>query len=127
MQPSAVTQARFDGMAEGVAEIENLAQTGLAFIDVHNVRLDFAAAPHGKGQRLAVARQQRVDMLFEPGEKSHVGDWPVLDHFGQAGTQLALRQRCQRVQVANDLAWLVERTHHVLAQRMVHSGLAPHR
>ena len=127
MQPLAVAQAGLDGMAEGVAEVEDGAQPAFAFVLAHHPRLDLAAAAHGMGQRIGVARQQIVEVGFDPGEELDVGDRPVLDDLGQPGAQLAQRQRAQRVQVADHALRLVERADHVLADRVVDGGLAAHR
>jgi hypothetical protein len=51
----------------------------------------------------------------------------VLDHLGETGAQLPLRQRRERVRVGEHELRLVERADHVLAARMVDRGLAAHR
>ncbi len=50
----------------------------------------------------------------------------VLDHLGESGTQLARRQRGERVRVGDDGARLVEGADQVLAAGMVDPGLAAH-
>ena len=126
MQPLAIAQARFDGVREGVAEIEDGAQPVVALVLGDDFGLDFAAAPDGIGQCRRIARHQRVDMGFDPVEKSHVVNWPVFDHLGQAGTEFARRQGAQGRQVAQHELRLIERADHVLAQRVVDGRLAAH-
>ena len=95
MQPNTETQTRFDGVAEGVAEIENGANATFAFILTNHPGFDFATAFDRISQRLRVACQQFVQMLFDPIEKRHVGDRPVLDDLGQTGAEFARRQGLQ--------------------------------
>lgn len=56
-----------------------------------------------------------------PGTATH-----SLDNLAYARRQLPVRERGQRVRVAQHAAWLVERANHVLAKRVVHARLATH-
>ena len=91
VQPGAVAGAGLDRVAEGMAEVEDRAQPRFLL-----VAGDDAAFSCTSGYRLhergVVARQQIVEVRFEPAEEVRVGDRAVLDDFGQSGDQLALRQ-----------------------------------
>ena len=126
MQPLAIAQSGLDGVTEGVAVIQYGADAAFFFVLPHHPGLDFAAAAHRCGQRLWVAGQQRGQMGFDPVQKRHVCNGAVLDDFGQTRAQLALGQRFQCVQVSHHQLRLVERTDHVLAQRVVDGGFAAH-
>ncbi|MNO86913.1 hypothetical protein D3C76_783280 [compost metagenome] len=114
-------------MAEGVAEIERRAHAGLALVGTDHPRLRRAGALDGFGQGRRLERQQVLDVRFEPGQERLVADESVLDDFRQAGRQLARRQGAQGRGIDHHRLRLVEGTDHVLAQRMVDPGLAPHR
>ena len=127
MQPSAVTEAGFNRVAEGVAEVENRPQALFTLVLADHPGLDLAAALDGIRQGRFVARQQVVEMGFDPAEKGFIGNRAVLDHLGQPGRQLALRQGVERVQIGNHTGRLVKRANHVLAQWMVDRRLATDR
>ena len=78
-------------------------------------------------QRGRVARQQLADVLLDPVEEGGVEDGAVLDHFGQAGRQLARRAASPACRIGQHRARLVEGADHVLAQRVVDAGLAADR
>ena len=114
-------------MAEGVAEIERGAHAGLALVRRHDLGLVAARTLDGLGQRIRVAFQQPVQVLFEPDKKRRVADEAVLDDLGQPGREFTVGKRVERVGVDNHRARLVERADHVLAECMVHAGLAADR
>ena len=127
MQPCAVAHAGFDGVAKGVAEVEDGAQACFLFINAHNRRLDLARPRHGMRQGCGLVSQQGRHLEFKPVQQRHVGNGPVFDDLGQAGTQLAHRQAGQGLQVADHTRGLVKGADHVLAQRVVDGGFATHR
>jgi hypothetical protein len=97
----AVAEPGLDGVAEGVAEVQQRALAGLALVGGDHLGLVAAGALDGLRQRGAVAGQQRLHVLASSQSKEgRVADQPVLDHLGQPGGQLALRQGAQRVGVA---------------------------
>ncbi len=78
-------------------------------------------------ERHLVEGAQGVDVFFQPGQERLVADQPVLDDFRQARRQLARWQGIEGRGVDQHSLGLVERAHHVFAQRMVDAGLAAHR
>ena len=122
MAPAVILVA-FDGVAEGVAVVERLAQPGLLQVLRHHVRLDADGA-------LDELRQGAVDVeargrvgLVEVQDRG-VGDETGLDDFGGTGDELRVRQGAQEVEVHEDARRLVERADQVLARGGVDAGLA---
>jgi hypothetical protein len=127
MQPVAVARRGLDRMSEGVAEIQDGAQTLLALVVSDHVRLDLAGAPDCVDHRRIVARDQALDVRFDPLQERRVADEAVLDDFRQACAVFARRQCLQRAGIGEDAARLVKRADHVLAARMIDTGLAADR
>src|SRR4051812_11919106 len=96
MQPGAVSGASLDGMAEGVAEVEQRASARFPLVGAYDRRLELAAPPHGIRERRAITRHELFHVAFQPARKGFVQRNTVLDDLGQAGTQLAVRQRVER-------------------------------
>eukprot|EP01022_Parablepharisma_sp_SALTPOND_P033114 TRINITY_DN881_c1_g1_i23.p1 TRINITY_DN881_c1_g1~~TRINITY_DN881_c1_g1_i23.p1 ORF type:complete len:1292 (+),score=465.19 TRINITY_DN881_c1_g1_i23:16524-20399(+) len=127
VQPFTVAQAILDGVAEGVAEVEDGAQAAFALVLADHVGLDFAGALDRVGQGGVILGDQQLDVGFDPVEEGRIDDGAVLDHFGDAGREFARGQRMQRGGVGDDCLRLVEGADHVLAQRVVDAGLAADR
>ena len=127
VQPLAKAQAGLDGVAKGVAKIQNRPQARLALVLPHHPGLDFTTALHRVHQGLRIARHQGVDVGLNPVQKHHVGNRSVFDDFSQARTHLARGQCLQAAQVADHARRLVKRANHVFAQGMVDSRFAADR
>ena len=127
MQPGAVTHARLDGVAEGMAEIEDGPETRFTLILADHKGLDLAAALNSMRQRYAVSSTQGIDVGFDPAEKIHVGNRAVFDDLCQPGTEFARRQSFEQVKVANHALRLVKSADHVFTQRVVDRRLTTHR
>ena len=127
VQPLAVTGSLLDRVAEGVAEVQQRTTTVLALVLGDDRGLDLAGAADRKGERRGLQCEQRRHVGIEPVEKARVRDQPVLDHFGEPGTQLARRQRAERRRVRQHGPRLVKRADQVLAARVIHARLAAHR
>ncbi len=91
--------------------------------------LQLAAAQHRMRQRLRVAAPAGAPCCASSHSKNvAIEHQAVLDHFGQAGAQLARAAGWQaRATSAITATRLVERADHVLAERVVDSGLAADR
>src|SRR5690606_18877583 len=127
MEPDAVTLMGFDGMAEGMPEIQRGTNTRLTFVRTHYRRLGGTGAPYGLGQCDLVQLPQPVDIVFKPTEERLIANQTVLDDFRQARRQLTRRQCRQRGRIDQHQLRLVEGTNHVLAQGMIDTGLAAYR
>ena len=116
----------FDGVAHGVAEVQDRAETALALVPAHDLGLDLAGALDDMGKRIRVEREDLFAVLVEVFEESRVPDHAVLDHLGHAGEELFPGEAFEHAEVHQDLFRLVEGADHVLAHGMVHAGLAAH-
>ena len=76
---------------------------------------------------VGVARAAARRRCAPASRTARVPDAAVLDHFGQAGAELPVRQRRQRVRIGDDRPRLVEGADEILAARMVDAGLAADR
>ena len=127
MQPAAVTHAGLDGVAKTVSQIENGAHPALAFVGRDHLGLRLAGDTDGMRQGVGLARQQTIQVVLEPGQEAGIANQANLDHLRQPGRQFAVRQCFQCVGIDDDRARLIEGADHVLAERMVDTGLSAHR
>src|SRR2546428_1135573 len=127
VQPSPVAEARFNGVAERVAEVEERAQAALALVTADDFGFDRDRAHHSLFQHFRIPRQQAIEIGLEPAEERRVADQAVLDHFGKPRAQLALGQGFQRSHVGHDQLRLMKGADHVLSERVIDRGLAADR
>ena len=78
-------------------------------------------------QQLGIATAQPMDVGFQVLEERGIEDHAVLDHFAQAGAELARRQGVERGGVDQHAEGLQERPHHVFGGRQIDPHLAAHR
>ena len=74
MQPVAIAGPGFDGMSEGMTQVEQGAPAAFTFIVGDDFRLDRAGSFYGIGERWFVARTEPLDVLFEPDKETGVMD-----------------------------------------------------
>ncbi|MPN35254.1 hypothetical protein SDC9_182751 [bioreactor metagenome] len=114
-------------MAKGVSKIEQGALTLLSFIRHDNLGLVRTRSLDRKRQRFRVAYQQGIQIGLEPLKKGQITNQPVLDHFGDARSQLARRQGIEHTGISQHELRLIEGANHVFAQRVIDRRLATHR
>jgi hypothetical protein len=78
-------------------------------------------------QRCLITRQQFVEIDFQPCKELGVTNQAIFDHLSQTGLQFAVRQGIKRRDVGQHQLRLIERTNHVLAERMIDCRLAANR
>src|SRR3546814_19977160 len=83
-----------DGVAEGVAEVEQGALAVLERVAFDDRGLVRAAAGDGFGQRVRVAAEQRVRMRGEPVEEGRVDDRDVIDHLRERSDERRVGKEC---------------------------------
>ncbi len=127
MQPVAIAHFGFNGVAKGMAKIENGANSGFAFVFGHYPCLGLAGALDSFGQCRRVQLDELLHMLLKPVHERGITNQAVLYHLGQPGRKLARWQCAQGIGINNHGFGLVEGTNHVLAQLMVDTGLAAYR
>ncbi len=127
MQPVSIAHARFDRVTKSVAQIQQGALAAFALVRRDHFGLVLATARDRILQRGGIACQQPVDVLLQPFEEGQVADQAILDDLGHACRQLLVRQGVQRGCIGQHQLRLVECAYHVLAERMIDTGLAAHR
>ncbi len=115
----------FNGMAEGVSEIELPADTGFFFILLNHPGLD----GHGTGYQVknGFRIQGQCVVLIVFNERQHVGvrDKRVFDNFGQAVGNFRRRQGGKHGWVADHKPGLGEHPGHVFVSRHIHPVFPP--
>jgi hypothetical protein len=117
----------FEGMAEGVAEIQQSPIPLLALIGGDDGPLHSAAGQNGVCRRgwLQIAHGRAV--ALQPFKKNRIADQPVFDDLGITGAQFTRRQGCERAGVRKHQARLVEGAEQVFAGARIDRRLAAHR
>jgi len=91
---------------------------------LYHPRLDFTTAPDNVYQSSRCSCQNVSDIGFNPGQKVHIGNRPILDDFGQTCTELALWQSFERIQITYHFKGLVKSANHVFTQRVINGSFA---
>ena len=115
-----VLRAALDGVADGVAEVQVAADTGVELIVRDIVRFDL----HAFGDHVGDVRPDSVRALREDLKEAGALEHSVLDALGTAVMEDDVRQGLEGVDVADDPKGLLERADEVLARGDVHRGLA---
>ena len=115
---------RFQRVADGVPEVQNPAEAGLAFVGADDLRLDPGGLGDGGEQHRGVPGEERPGAGPEPVKERAARDHPVFDDLKQARPELAPRQRGEHGGVGHDYGRLVKGADQVLAERVVHARLA---
>src|SRR5512134_292289 len=127
VQPGAEAGADLDCVAKRVSEVEHYARAGFQLIARHYLGLVRAGALDGVGQRLGLAAGEPAHVGLKPFKERGVADQPVLNDLREPRSQFARGERPERVGIGNHRERLVERSDHVLAERVVDRRLAPDR
>ena len=124
-QPVGIAGIGLQGMAEGVAEIEQRPGAALlALVGLDDRRLGAAARGDGVGAVAAFAGEDLRPALLEPSEERGIAEEPVFHHFGVARAELAGAERVEHGNVGEHEARLMEGADQVLALGGVDAGLA---
>ena len=123
-QVAAEAGFRLQGMAEGVAEIEEGASPRLPLVLGHDLSLHPHRLRHRPGERRRVPGQHVRAPCLQPLEEGPVPQQAVFQHLCIAGAQLPHRQGDQHVDVRQHTPGLVEGPDQVLAPGGVDGGLA---
>ena len=102
-----VVDEALEGVAEGVAEVEQRAVALLGLVARDDGGLALAAHRDG-ADLLGLAVKYRVAVGFQPFEETAVADQTIFDDLGVTGAKLARRQRRQRVDVGEHQRRLVK-------------------
>ena len=114
-------------MPQGVAEIQNTPQVGLALIRRHHRSLDLATAGDHLFEHSHIPTQNGLPLFGKIAKKFRVIDHAVFDHLGQPVQQFGRRQRHENIAVDVHATGLIKGADQILALRDIDPGLATHR
>jgi len=124
MEKAAVAGERFEGVSEGMAEVEDFAEAGFAFVAADDGGFGGDAARDDEVERGRVAAKESVEAILEIAVEGRVADDGVFDDFIKPGAVLARGKSAERVRINGDEAGLIEGADEVLAFGEVDAGLA---
>src|SRR5262245_341872 len=127
MFQTAISGDSFERMSDGVAEIEDAAQTRFAFIGRDDFGLDLATARDHSGERHTIERIDPFEIVLDQGEQLRVADHSVFDRLIKSRSQFASGQAAQYARVNDDRAGLMKSPDQVLAEFVIDRGLASDR
>src|SRR5882724_7369425 len=96
---AAVARDAFESVREGMPEIQDFAGAGFAFIAADDTRFDLDVAGDELAERGAIATQDTFQVFFEHCEHRGIGNDGVLDDFGKAAAEFAVRERAQQFRI----------------------------
>lgn len=114
----------FDGVADGVAEVEDHAEAVLFFVLTDDVGFDADGGGYDFGEGGGVAGEDEVGVLFHVGEEAWVVDDAGLDGLLEAGAEFGGGQGAEKVGVGEDGERMVEAADEILAGGEVGAGFA---
>ena len=126
-QAAGEVRRRLEGMAEGVAEIEQRAIAGLALVARDDLGLHAAAGGDRMLARRAGAGEDVVGIGLEPGEEAGIAEQAVFGDLRIAGAELARRKGIEQRRVGDHQDRLVEGADQIFAVARIDRGLAADR
>ena len=105
-------------------KVQDAAQSPLAFILPHDIRLDLTGACDHMRRRSRFEGEYIRTVILKPRKEVCVIDDAVLDDLTEPRRNLALRQTAQEIQLHKDRIRLVEGADEILSERVVDSNLA---
>ena len=124
MQQLPVSGGGFDGVADGVAEIENHAQTAFVLIGGHDGGFHADGGDDDLLQCVGFKLKQARGVRFHEAEQRSVANDARLQAFDEAGAQLALRKSGQEIDVGDDCGGMVEGSDEIFAFGKIDAGFA---
>jgi len=131
MEELLVVGGGFDGVADGVAEVQDHAEARLLFVFADDVGFDADRGGYYFRERFGVSVlfcvacvQAGFGVLFHEAEEFCVVDDACLDGFLQAGAEFGGGEGAEKVGVGEDGLWVVEAADEVFAGCEVDAGFA---
>ena len=122
-----VATRMLDRMAEGVSEVERLAESGFARVGTHHAGLDRHAGRDGGKQRGRLASEQIRDRALEIREVLGACHHAMLDRFGESRAPVRGRERADQLDVDQHCGGRMKSADEILARRRIHPRLAADR
>src|ERR1700728_1724138 len=111
MQQGFVAGGLLERVADRVTEIENHAEAIFAFVAMDDTGLHTDGRDNHLFERLGIAAQTLVDVLFHEADQAAVADDACLYAFHQAGAEFAARQGSQNGDISEYGEGMVEAAH----------------
>src|SRR5687768_9796476 len=91
MDETAISAERFQGVSDGMSEIEDSPAAGFPFVFRDHLGLDLARARDDMAYRSIIEHENSLNGSFKKGEKLLIGDDPVFDDFSQPRNPFPMR------------------------------------
>lgn len=124
VEEEGVVRFRFEGVAEGVAVVENAAEAAFLFVSGDDGSFDADAFVNNFFENFRVLGEDVGGAVGEDGEEFGAGDDAVFDDFEEASAVFAGGERVEDGGVDEDGVGLVEGAEEVLAALEVDAGFA---
>ncbi len=127
MEELLVAGGGLDGVADGVAEVEDHAEAGLFFVFADDVGFDADRGGYDAGEGFCVGTffvEQGIGILFHEAEEAGVVDDAGFDAFLEPGAELGGGKGAEEVGVGEDGLGVVEAADEVFAGEEVDAGFA---
>ena len=121
---AAIFRDAFEGVGESVAEIEDFAEAGFAFVGADDAGLDHGIARDQKFERVFVALQELRDVFLDVLKHRGVRDDRVLDHFGEPAAKFAIGQSAEDGGIGEDQSRRIERTNEIFSFGEIDAGFS---
>ena len=115
VQQLRIARLRFECVADGVAEIEHLPQTALAFVGAHDRRFQTDGIGNDLFYHGGIAIKNLAAAVFKHAEQPRISDDSAFERLVEAGAIFAGRQRRQHGGIDEHGTRLMERAEQVLA------------
>jgi hypothetical protein len=112
----------FEGVAEGVAEIEDFAKAGFALVSAYDAGLDLKRTRNKIREGRRITPQDRIEIFLEIGKELGIRDDAVLDDFGKAAAVLAFREGFKGSGINEDEAGGIKSADEVFAFGKIDTG-----
>src|SRR5882762_9775128 len=124
---AAVLRDAFESVGEGMAEIQNFAEAGFAFIAADDTRFDLDVLRDEPAECRAITTQDTFQVLLKHREHGCVRNNGVLDDFGEAAAEFAVWEGAQQFWVGEHQARRVECTDEIFPFGEIHPSFAADR
>src|SRR5439155_1435963 len=101
----------FERVADGMAEIEDAAQTALVFVGGNHFGLQLHGLSNQPLQFHGVALQDLTAILFEAEEELDISDHAALQRFIESGAEFTVGQRLEDSRINQDYPRVVKSPH----------------
>jgi len=124
VEKAPVVCERLEGVANGMAEIQDLTRAAFALVSADDASFLARAALDEEFERAHVEAQNGGEFAFEEIEEQRVANDAIFDDFINAGAKLAQRKRAQNGGIDDHHLWRMEGADEILAFGKVDAGFS---